>query len=250
MHADDKLKGIWRDHAAGRISDAKRKPQPRPPTAFDPSGKGIIHRGRSKAVHGPSTGLSAPRPAKGVRHGALSAARQERQGPAHAPGARLDAPDGAGQGVRRPITAKASPCFRRSYGASTTPEAGLCFPSYEKIAEAAGCARSTVYEAIKALEDGRADHWVTGSSAFGNGVGRLPGVGATRVRVFRTSNGYRLADPGNLLSPIFRLEPRTKVFSLFLQRWPRRRRRASEGEKRKNRACLDPLRRGSRTPNK
>jgi len=30
---------------------------------------------------------------------------------------------------------------------------GLCFPSYEAIAEAAGCARSTVAEAIKALED-------------------------------------------------------------------------------------------------
>jgi Helix-turn-helix domain len=29
---------------------------------------------------------------------------------------------------------------------------GCCFPSYERIAEKAGCARSTVAEAIKALE--------------------------------------------------------------------------------------------------
>ncbi len=29
---------------------------------------------------------------------------------------------------------------------------GKCFPSYEAIAERAGCARSTVYEAIRALE--------------------------------------------------------------------------------------------------
>jgi hypothetical protein len=29
---------------------------------------------------------------------------------------------------------------------------GVCFPSYERIAEKAGCARSTVAEAIKALE--------------------------------------------------------------------------------------------------
>jgi DNA-binding FadR family transcriptional regulator len=29
---------------------------------------------------------------------------------------------------------------------------GVCFPSYERIAERAGCARSTVAEAIKALE--------------------------------------------------------------------------------------------------
>lgn len=32
-------------------------------------------------------------------------------------------------------------------------KSGVCFPSYERIAEAAGCARSTVAEALKALED-------------------------------------------------------------------------------------------------
>ena len=37
---------------------------------------------------------------------------------------------------------------------------GLCFPSYEKIAERAGCARSTVAEAIKALEDAGLLTWV------------------------------------------------------------------------------------------
>ena len=37
---------------------------------------------------------------------------------------------------------------------------GLCFPSYEKIAERAGCARSTVAEAIKALEDAGLLSWV------------------------------------------------------------------------------------------
>ena len=31
-------------------------------------------------------------------------------------------------------------------------KSGVCFPSYERIAEAAGCARSTVAEAVKALE--------------------------------------------------------------------------------------------------
>ena len=30
-------------------------------------------------------------------------------------------------------------------------KSGICFPSYEKIAEAASCARSTVAEVIKAL---------------------------------------------------------------------------------------------------
>jgi DNA-binding transcriptional regulator YhcF (GntR family) len=37
---------------------------------------------------------------------------------------------------------------------------GLCFPSYETIAEAAHCARSTVAEAIKALEDAGILSWV------------------------------------------------------------------------------------------
>jgi DNA-binding transcriptional regulator YhcF (GntR family) len=32
-------------------------------------------------------------------------------------------------------------------------KSGLCFPSYEAIADAAGCARSTVAEAIRTLED-------------------------------------------------------------------------------------------------
>jgi DNA-binding transcriptional MocR family regulator len=39
-------------------------------------------------------------------------------------------------------------------------KSGLCFPSYETIAEAAGCARSTVAEAIKALEDAGVLSWV------------------------------------------------------------------------------------------
>ena len=45
---------------------------------------------------------------------------------------------------------------------------GLCFPSYEKIAEAAGCARSTVAEAIKtrrpAWGAGRVSRLVEGQS--------------------------------------------------------------------------------------
>ena len=37
---------------------------------------------------------------------------------------------------------------------------GKCFPVYEAIAEAAGCARSTVYEAIRALEQVGVLSWV------------------------------------------------------------------------------------------
>jgi DNA-binding GntR family transcriptional regulator len=37
---------------------------------------------------------------------------------------------------------------------------GKCFPSYEAIAEAAGSARGTVYEAIRALEQVGVLSWV------------------------------------------------------------------------------------------
>jgi hypothetical protein len=37
---------------------------------------------------------------------------------------------------------------------------GLCFPSYEKIADAAHCARLTVAETIKVLEDAGVLSWV------------------------------------------------------------------------------------------
>ena len=51
-------------------------------------------------------------------------------------------------------------------------KSGLCFPCYETIAEAADCARSTVAEALKALED--AGILVMGA-ADQAGPGALPG---------------------------------------------------------------------------
>lgn len=70
---------------------------------------------------------------------------------------------------------------------------GRCFPSYERIAELAGCARSTVSKSIKMLEDAGLLTWhhrltrtremiPTGSDLFG-----VKSV----IRVFRSSNAYR-----------------------------------------------------------
>ena len=39
-------------------------------------------------------------------------------------------------------------------------KSGFCFPSIERIAEAAHCARSTVAEALEALEDAGILSWV------------------------------------------------------------------------------------------
>lgn len=75
-------------------------------------------------------------------------------------------------------------------------KSGLCFPSYEKIAERAGCARSTVAEALKALEAANILTWVNRvvrirEQRF-DALGRSTG---TRWRVIRTSNGYAFRDP-------------------------------------------------------
>ena len=52
---------------------------------------------------------------------------------------------------------------------------GRCFPSYERIAEKANCARSTVYEAIRALERAGILTWVQPARAH-------PRMGARPVR--------------------------------------------------------------------
>jgi hypothetical protein len=51
------------------------------------------------------------------------------------------------------INAKALAVLEALLWAFHNAKSGVCFPSYERIAEAAGCARSTVAEALKALED-------------------------------------------------------------------------------------------------
>jgi Helix-turn-helix domain len=67
-------------------------------------------------------------------------------------------------------------------------KSGLCWPSYETIAKAAGCARSTVAEAIKALEDARILTWC-------NRLKRVRDAVTGRSRVIRASNAYQFADP-------------------------------------------------------
>jgi DNA-binding transcriptional ArsR family regulator len=51
------------------------------------------------------------------------------------------------------VTAKALAVLEALLWSFHNAKSGVCFPSYEKIAEAAGCARSTVAESLKALED-------------------------------------------------------------------------------------------------
>ena len=72
---------------------------------------------------------------------------------------------------------------------------GLCFPSYETIAERAKCTASTVGEAIKALEDCGLLSWVNRIVRIRERSADLFGPLVNRWRVIRTSNGYQFHDP-------------------------------------------------------
>jgi len=72
---------------------------------------------------------------------------------------------------------------------------GRCFPSYERIAEKADCARSTVYEAIRALEAAGVLTWCNRLVRIREWGPDLFGRAKNRWRVIRTSNAYTFVDP-------------------------------------------------------
>jgi hypothetical protein len=72
---------------------------------------------------------------------------------------------------------------------------GCCFPSYERIAETAGVARSTVAAAIKALEFAGVLTWQNRITRIRERCRDLFGREAWRWRVIRTSNAYAFRDP-------------------------------------------------------
>ena len=74
-------------------------------------------------------------------------------------------------------------------------QSGRCFPCYERIAEKADCARSTVYEAIRALEDAGILTWVNRIARIREWGPDLFGRAQNRWRVIRTSNAYTFVDP-------------------------------------------------------
>lgn len=93
------------------------------------------------------------------------------------------------------ITAKALAVFRALLYTFHNASSGLCFPSYEKIAEAAGCARSTVAEAIGDLEAAGLLTWCNRLVRVREYAPDLFGRMGLRWRVIRTSNAYNFRDP-------------------------------------------------------
>ena len=79
---------------------------------------------------------------------------------------------------------------------------GCCFPSYEAIATKAECARSTVAEAIKALEWAGVLTWQHRITRILVRERDLFGQWASRWRVIRTSNAYVFRDPNPQLAGV------------------------------------------------
>jgi hypothetical protein len=147
-----------------------------------------------KGASGLPRGLQTP--GEGFRPRPPAGAGPQRQGPDHALGALSQSANGEGQGLRC-LTAKALAVLEALLWGFHNARSGLCFPSYETIAEAAGCARSTVAEAIKALEDTRILTWVQRIKRVRERVSDLLGDSGWQWRVERTSNAYNFRDPGS-----------------------------------------------------
>jgi hypothetical protein len=72
---------------------------------------------------------------------------------------------------------------------------GACFPSYESVATKAGCARSTVAAALKALEFAGVLSWQHRITRVRERCTDLFGNDGWQWRVHRRSNSYAFRDP-------------------------------------------------------
>jgi hypothetical protein len=114
-----------------------------------------------------------------------------------------------------PVTAKALAVLEALLWRFHNAKDGRCFPSYPRIAEAAGCAYSTVSAAIQALEAAGLLEWVNRIKRVRKWAPGLPGIGASRIRVVRTSNAYAFRDPKPGPASKFEIKPGTTTQVLF-----------------------------------
>jgi Helix-turn-helix domain len=192
---DEIARLTWRAHAEGQIPDteagaiseaiqARRAAltgkDPAEPSR-SPLGRPVAVRraGRREKMFGLGRPRALDRNAKvRIMHWARCLARRTEKGKAY------------GQ-----VTAKALAVLDALLWGFHNAKSGVCFPSYERIAEAAHCARSTVAEAIKALEDAGVLSWVQRIKRVREPCPDLLGDNGWRWRVLRTSNSYAFTDP-------------------------------------------------------
>ena len=200
---DDIARRLWRAHSEGQLSDsdaeaASQAVQARRavlagngPRSYSNTADGLRRPAkRREKMFGPGRPRALDRNAK-VRIMHLARCLSRRTEPGKAYGA---------------VTAKALAVLEALLWVFHNNRSGLCFPSYETIAEAAHCARSSVAEAIRALEDAGVLTWVQRIKRVRERCVDLLGDNGWRWRVIRTSNAYAFNDPGAAERPDFRPE--------------------------------------------
>jgi hypothetical protein len=192
---DEIARLTWRAHAEGQIPDADAgaiseaiearraalagKGQAKPPTPASGRHGAARRPERREKMFGLGRPRALDRNAKvRIMHWARCLGRRTEKGKAY------------GQ-----VTAKALAVLEALLWGFHNAKSGACFPSYERIAEAAGCARSTVAQALKALEDARILSWVQRIKRVREPCPDLLGTNGWRWRVLRTSNSYAFSDP-------------------------------------------------------
>jgi hypothetical protein len=192
---DEIARLLWRAHAEAQIPDteagaiseaigARRtaltgKDPTKPPRQPVGRSRAIVKHVRRERLFGLGRPHALDRNAKvRIMHWARCLARRTEKGRAY--------------GV---VTAKALAVLEALLWAFHNAKSGLCFPSYERIAEAAHCARSTVAEAIRALENAGVLSWVNRVKRIREACPDLLGANGWRWRVLRTSNAYAFNDP-------------------------------------------------------
>src|SRR3974390_734170 len=96
---------------------------------------------------------------------------------------------------RGPLTRAFLDVLSALLGGFHNSRSGCCFPSYERIAEKAECARSTVAEALRVLEWAGVLSWQHRITRDREYCTDLFGRTVWRWRVIRTSNAYAFRDP-------------------------------------------------------
>ena len=103
---------------------------------------------------------------------------------------------------------------------------GICFPSYERIAEMAECARSTVAEALKVLEWAGVLSWqhrITGSARPAPTCSAaLSGAGASSGRQTPTPSATRRPGIHGLFLPSPKIGPEHRTKRFLTLYWSRR----------------------------
>jgi len=196
VEIDEIIRGVWANHTSGRLTEndveildeaararrealQARQTETRPKPRAAPSGaprraarRSSRPKGSREKVFGNGRTIPLDREAKNRIQVLMRALKHPTE-----PGKHYGA-----------VTAKAEEVGKALLWIFHNVKTGLCIPSYDTTAQAAGCSRDTVGEAIKMLE-------AAGILTWCNRRARVIIRGVRKV--IRISNSYRFVDPGS-----------------------------------------------------